>query len=139
MNVKEAYEYWLNDPYFDENIKKELREIAGDEKAVEERFYRELEFGTGGLRGIIGAGTNRMNIYTVRKATQGLADYILEQKGQEKGVAIAFDSRNMSPEFAGEAALCLNANGIKTYCFPLFVPHRNCPLRYEGLAVLPGS
>lgn len=138
MNVKEAYEYWLNDPYFDENIKKELREIAGDEKAVEERFYRELEFGTGGLRGIIGAGTNRMNIYTVRKATQGLADYILEQKGQEKGVAIAFDSRNMSPEFAGEAALCLNANGIKTYCFPSLRPTPELSFAVRKLGCIAG-
>lgn len=138
MNVKETYEFWMNDPYFNDDIKKELREIAGKEKEIEERFYRELEFGTGGLRGIIGAGTNRMNIYTVRKATQGLADYILEQKGQEKGAAIAFDSRNMSPEFAREAALCLNANGIKTYCFPSLRPTPELSFAVRKLGCIAG-
>lgn len=122
MDYREAYESWLNDDYFDEEIKRELREIAADEKEIEDRFYRELEFGTGGLRGVIGAGTNRMNIYTVRKATQGLANYIIRAKGQEKGVAIAYDSRRMSPEFAKEAALCLNSNGVKTYIFESLRP-----------------
>lgn len=107
MEAKKAYEFWLGDSYFDEKTKEELRCIAGDEKEIEERFYRDLEFGTGGLRGIIGAGTNRMNVYTVRKATQGLANFIIKENAQGKGVAIAFDSRNMSPEFAEEAALCL--------------------------------
>ncbi len=122
VDYREAYESWLKDDYFDEEIKRELREIAADEKEIEDRFYRELEFGTGGLRGVIGAGTNRMNIYTVRKATQGLANYIIKAKGQEKGVAIAYDSRRMSPEFAKEAALCLNSNGVKTYIFESLRP-----------------
>ena len=122
MDYRDAYENWLKDDYFDEKIKKELREIAADEKEIEDRFYRELEFGTGGLRGVIGAGTNRMNIYTVRKATQGLANYIIKSRGQEKGVAIAYDSRRMSPEFAKEAALCLNSNGVKTYIFESLRP-----------------
>lgn len=122
MDYKEKYESWLKDDYFDEKTKEELIQIAKDEKEIEDRFYRELEFGTGGLRGVIGAGTNRMNIYTVRKATQGLANYIIEQKGQDKGVAIAYDSRRMSPEFAKEAALCLNSNGIKTYIFDSLRP-----------------
>lgn len=122
MDYRDAYESWLKDDYFDGEIKKELREIAEDEKEIEDRFYRELEFGTGGLRGVIGAGTNRMNIYTVRKATQGLANYIIKARGQEKGVAIAYDSRRMSPEFAKEAALCLNSNGVKTYIFESLRP-----------------
>ena len=122
MGYREVYEEWLSDVYFDDATKAELRELQGNEKEIEDRFYRELEFGTGGLRGVIGAGTNRMNIYTVRKATQGLANYILACKGQDKGVAIAYDSRKMSPEFAEEAALCLNANGIKAYVFPSLRP-----------------
>ena len=117
MDYKELYNQWLDNPYFDEETKEELRGIANDEKEIEERFYMDLEFGTAGLRGVIGAGTNRMNIYTVRKATQGLANYIASVNGQAKGVAIAFDSRRMSPEFADEAALCLAANGIKAYVF----------------------
>ena len=122
MDAREIYEFWLTDSYFDEKTKEELRGIAEDEKEIEERFYKELEFGTGGLRGIIGAGTNRMNIYTVRKATQGLADFIIREQAQEKGVAIAYDSRNMSLEFAEEAALCLAANGIRAYIFPSLRP-----------------
>ena len=122
MNARKIYKFWLTDSYFDEQTKEELRSIAGDEKEIEERFYRDLEFGTGGLRGIIGAGTNRMNIYTVRKATQGLANFIMKEKAREKGVAIAYDSRNMSPEFAKEAALCLAANGIRAYIFPSLRP-----------------
>lgn len=122
MEAKKTYEFWLEDSYFDENTKEELRSIVDDANEIEERFYRDLEFGTGGLRGIIGAGTNRMNIYTVRKATQGLANFIIKENAQEKGVAIAFDSRNMSPEFAEEAALCLAANGIKAYIFPSLRP-----------------
>ena len=122
MNALEKYKFWLKDSYFDEKTKEELLAIAEDKNEIEERFYRDLEFGTGGLRGIIGAGTNRMNIYTVRKATQGLANYILNEKTQEKGVAIAFDSRNMSHEFAQEAALCLAANGIRAYIFPSLRP-----------------
>ena len=107
MGYREAYESWLNNPYFDEDTKQELRNIANDEKEMEDRFYMDLEFGTAGLRGVIGAGTNRMNVYTVRKATQGLSNYIIKVGAQAKGVAIAYDSRRMSPEFANEAALCL--------------------------------
>ena len=122
MNYKEQYDFWLSDAYFDEATKEELRSIAGNEKEIEDRFYKELEFGTGGLRGVIGAGTNRMNIYTVRKATQGLANYIIKQGGKDRGVAIAYDSRRMSPEFADEAALCLAANGIKAFVFDALRP-----------------
>lgn len=122
MNYKESYNFWLTDEYFDEATKNELRGIEGNENEIEDRFYKDLEFGTGGLRGVIGAGTNRMNIYTVRKATQGLANYIIKQNAKEKGVAIAYDSRRMSPQFADEAALCLNANGIKAYVFSSLRP-----------------
>ena len=122
MSYMEEYRFWLEDDYFDQNTKKELEAIGGNETEIEDRFYKELEFGTGGLRGVIGAGTNRMNIYTVRKATQGLANYIIKQGAQKKGVAIAYDSRFMSPEFADEAALCLAANGIKAYVFESLRP-----------------
>lgn len=122
MGYKELYNEWLENPYFDEATKAELKAIGDDEKEIEERFYMDLEFGTAGLRGIIGAGTNRMNIYTVRKATQGLANYIIQCGQQAKGVAIAYDSRRMSPEFADEAALCLAANGIKAYVFESLRP-----------------
>ena len=122
MNYMDEFKFWLEDDYFDQATKDELLAIRNDEKEVEDRFYKELEFGTGGLRGVIGAGTNRMNIYTVRKATQGLANYILKQGGAEKGVAISYDSRRMSPEFADEAALCLAANGIKAYVFESLRP-----------------
>ena len=122
MGYKEEYAFWLEDSYFDQETKDELLAIKDNETEIEDRFYKELEFGTGGLRGVIGAGTNRMNIYTVRKATQGLANYIKKQGGQEKGVAIAYDSRRMSPEFADEAALCLAANGIKAYVFDALRP-----------------
>ncbi|MBQ8663088.1 MAG: phospho-sugar mutase [Eubacterium sp.] len=122
MGYRELYESWLSNPYFDEDTKAELKAIADDDNEIKERFYMDLEFGTAGLRGIIGAGTNRMNIYTVRKATQGLANYILTQGKQNQGVAIAYDSRNMSIEFANEAALCLAANGIKAYVFESLRP-----------------
>ncbi|MCR5654665.1 MAG: phospho-sugar mutase [Lachnospiraceae bacterium] len=122
MSYKEVYESWLANPYFDEKTKEELRAIAGDEKEIEDRFYKDLEFGTAGLRGVIGAGTNRMNPYVVRKATQGLANYIIKQGKQSQGVAIAFDSRHFSPEFADEAGLCLAANGIKAYVFESLRP-----------------
>ena len=111
------YEEWLNNPIIDEESKKELLSIKDNEEEKEDRFYKDLEFGTAGLRGIIGIGTNRMNKYTVTKATQGLANYIIKQGGQERGVAIAYDCRIMSKEFSEETALCLNANGIKTYRF----------------------
>lgn len=122
MNYREEYNGWLENPYFDDETKEELQLIKNDEAEIQDRFYKNLEFGTGGLRGVIGAGTNRMNIYTVRKATQGLANFILMERGEDKGVAIAYDSRHMSAEFADEAALCLNANGIKTYIFDLLRP-----------------
>ena len=122
MDYKNIYQEWLENPYFDEATKAELRGIAQDENEIKERFYADLEFGTAGLRGIIGAGTNRMNVYTVRKATQGLANYITKVGQQSKGVAIAYDSRRMSPEFADEAALCLAANGIKAYVFESLRP-----------------
>lgn len=122
MEYKERYEEWLSNPYFDADTKAELEGIKDDENEIKERFYTDLEFGTAGLRGIIGAGTNRMNIYTVRKATQGLANYIKKSGKADQGVAIAFDSRRMSPEFADEAALCLAANGIKAYRFESLRP-----------------
>ena len=122
MNYQETYQEWLNNPYFDEATKEELKNIQDDDNEIKERFYSDLAFGTAGLRGIIGAGINRMNIYVVRKATQGLADYILEQGTDKKRVAIAFDSRHMSQEFADEAALCLAANGIKAYIFESLRP-----------------
>ena len=122
MDYRKAYEDWLSSPYIDEKTKEELRSIANDENEIKERFYTELSFGTAGLRGIIGAGINRMNMYTVRKATQGLANYILKAGGKDKGVAIAFDSRRMSPEFADDAALCLAANGIRAYVFESLRP-----------------
>lgn len=122
MDYKKLYEEWISNPYFDEETKAELKAIEQDENEIKERFYKELEFGTAGLRGVIGAGTNRMNIYTVRKTTQGLANYIAAVNGQEKGVAIAHDSRRMSPEFAKEAALCLSANGVKAYIFDSLRP-----------------
>ncbi|MBQ4242499.1 MAG: phospho-sugar mutase [Lachnospiraceae bacterium] len=122
MGYMENYNEWLEDPYFDEETKQELKGIAGDDKEIEERFYKELEFGTGGLRGVIGAGSNRMNVYTVRKASQGLANYVIKNGGQDKGVAIAYDCRFMSPEFADVTACCLAANGIKAYVFDALRP-----------------
>ena len=122
QDYMESYRFWRTDPYFDEETKAELASIAGDEKEIEDRFYRDLEFGTGGLRGVIGAGTNRMNVYTVRKATQGLANYIIQNGMQDRGVAISFDSRRFSPEFSMEAALCLAANGIHAYLFDALRP-----------------
>lgn len=122
MGYMERYQEWLGNDYFDEATKAELKGIAEDENEIKERFYTDLEFGTAGLRGVIGAGTNRMNIYTVRKATQGLANYIVNKGAQAQGVAIAYDSRRMSPEFAEEAALCLGANGIKAYVFDSLRP-----------------
>lgn len=121
-DYKKIYEEWLANPYFDQAARDELKAIADDENEIKERFYTELEFGTAGLRGVIGAGLNRMNIYTVRKATQGLANYILKVGGQDRGVAIAYDSRRMSPEFSDEAARCLAANGIKAYRFESLRP-----------------
>ena len=134
MDYREQFNFWLEDDYFDEETKKELLAIRNDDKEVEDRFYKELEFGTGGLRGVIGAGTNRMNLYTVRKATQGLANYILAQGTEDKGISIAYDSRRMSPEFADEAALCMAANGIKAYVFDALrpTPELSFSVRYLG-------
>lgn len=137
MNYREIYSFWTEDTYFDEGTKKELLSI-NDEKEIKDRFYKDLEFGTGGLRGVIGAGTNRMNIYTVRKATQGLANYILKENGQDMGVAIAYDSRNMSVEFSEEAALCLNANGIKTYVFDSLRPTPELSFAVRKLGCIAG-
>lgn len=117
MGYLEEYEKWMDSKFIDESTKNELKEIENNEKEIEDRFYKNLEFGTAGLRGVIGAGTNRMNKYTVSKATQGLANFIIKENGQEKGVAIAYDSRKMSKEFSEIAANCLNANGIKAYVF----------------------
>ena len=138
MGYKETYNEWLENPYFDEATKEELKAIANDENEIKERFYADLEFGTAGLRGIIGAGINRMNIYVVRKATQGLANYIIEQGGQDKGVAIAFDSRRMSPEFASEAACCLAANGIKAYIFESLRPTPELSFAVRELGCIAG-
>ncbi|MCR4588642.1 MAG: phospho-sugar mutase [Lachnospiraceae bacterium] len=122
MSYREMFDFWLNDSYFDEGTKQELLAIRNNEKEVEDRFYKELEFGTGGLRGVLGAGTNRMNIYTVRKATQGLANYILKNGGAGRSVAISCDNRRFSPEFADETARCLAANGIKAFVFESLRP-----------------
>ncbi len=138
MSYREQYEFWQKDDYFDEKTKEELKSIEGKEGEIEDRFYKDLDFGTGGLRGIIGAGTNRMNLYTVRKATQGLANYILKQGGGEKGVAIAYDSRRMSPEFADEAALCLAANKIKTYVFESLRPTPELSFAIRKLGCISG-
>lgn len=138
MSYMDSYRLWLESDYFDEDTKNELKAIANDEKEIEDRFYKGLQFGTGGLRGVIGAGENRMNIYTVRKATQGLANYIIEAKGQAQGVAIAYDSRIMSPEFARETALCLNANGIKTYLFPELRPTPELSFAVRHLGCIAG-
>ena len=137
-DYKAIYEEWLTNPYFDEETKEELKAISGDEKEIKERFYMDLEFGTAGLRGVIGAGINRMNVYTVRRATQGLADYILEQGGAEKGVAIAYDSRHMSPEFSDEAARTLAANGIKAYRFESLRPTPELSFAVRELGCIAG-
>ena len=135
---QEKYEKWLQDPVISEEDKQELKSIAGNEKEIEDRFYKDLEFGTAGLRGVIGIGTNRMNKYTVTKATQGLANYIIEKNGQERGVAIAYDSRRMSPEFSEQAALCLNANGIKTYRFESLRPTPELSFAVRELGCIAG-
>ncbi|MCT4596707.1 MAG: phospho-sugar mutase [Vallitalea sp.] len=140
MEYLKKYNSWLENDYFDEETQKELESIRHNEKEIEERFYKDLEFGTGGLRGIIGAGSNRMNIYTVRKATQGLANYILREgkEALEKGVAIAYDSRYMSPEFADEAALVLNANSIKAYVFESLRPTPELSFAVRELSAIAG-
>ncbi|SEM49400.1 phosphoglucomutase [Butyrivibrio sp. ob235] len=139
--VSKQLEYWLNDPYFDEDTKNELLAIRNDEKEVQDRFYQELEFGTGGLRGVIGAGTNRMNKYVVRKATQGLANYIKKNGGADgakRGVAISYDCRRFSPEFADETARCLAANGIKAYVFDELRPTPELSFALRKLGCIAG-
>lgn len=132
------YQEWLANPYFDEDTKAELKAIEHDENDIKERFYMDLEFGTAGLRGIIGAGINRMNIYVVRRATQGLANYIIAQGGAGRGVAIAYDSRRMSPEFADEAARTLAANGIKAYKFESLRPTPELSFAVRELGCIAG-
>lgn len=138
MSYRDTFQFWLEDDYFDAKTKEELLAIRNDEAEVEDRFFKDLEFGTGGLRGVIGAGTNRMNFYTVRKATQGLANYILKQKGAGKGCAIAYDSRRFSPEFAKEAALCLAANGIHAYLFDALRPTPELSFAVRKLGCIAG-
>ena len=138
MSYMDEYKFWLEDYYFDADTKAELKALEGNDKEIEDRFYKELEFGTGGLRGVIGAGTNRMNVYTVRKATQGLANYIIKMGGADKGVAIAYDSRFMSPEFADVAALCLAANGIKAYVFDELRPTPELSFALRTLGCISG-
>lgn len=138
MSYKDTFRFWLEDAYFDDETKQELLAVRNNEAEIEDRFYKELEFGTGGLRGVIGAGTNRMNFYTVRKATQGLANYILKQNGADKGCAIAYDSRRFSPEFAKEAALCLAANGIHAYLFDALRPTPELSFAVRKLGCIAG-
>ncbi len=138
MDYMKMYEEWTTDSFFSDEVRKELLAIKDDEKEIKERFYAELEFGTAGLRGIIGAGINRMNDYVVAKATQGLANYIIQKGGQKKGVAIAFDSRRCSPEFADVAALCLAANGIKAYRFESLRPTPELSFAVRHLGCIAG-
>ncbi|MBQ8326229.1 MAG: phospho-sugar mutase [Lachnospiraceae bacterium] len=138
MSYMDQYNFWRTNPYFDEATRAELESIKDNEKEIEDRFYRDLAFGTGGLRGVIGAGTNRMNLYTVRKATQGLANYIIKNNGQDKGIAVAYDSRFMSPEFADETALCMAANGIKAYVFDALRPTPELSFALRKLGCISG-
>ncbi len=138
MKYIEEYNKWLSDSYFDEATRKELVDLKDNDMEIRERFYKGLEFGTGGLRGILGAGINRMNIYTIRRATQGLANCIIEQKGESKGVAIAYDSRRMSPQFALQAALCLAANNIKAYLFDSLRPTPELSFAVRELGCIAG-
>jgi len=138
MDYLEKYKQWTKEKYFDEITRTELKNLSGNDTEIKDRFYKDLEFGTGGLRGVLGAGSNRMNLYTVRKATQGLANYILKQGGAKKGVAIAYDSRRMSPEFASDAAICLNANGIKSYVFENLRPTPELSFTVRELGCIAG-
>ena len=137
MDYREKYKLWCEDSYFDEDTKKELHSLT-EEEEIKDRFYKELEFGTGGLRGVIGAGSNRMNVYTVRKATQGLANFILQEKGAKKGVVIAYDSRRMSKEYAEETALCFCANEIQTYLFDSLRPTPELSFAVRELGAIAG-
>ncbi len=138
MGYMKRYEEWLTNPYFDEETRHELAELKGNEAEIKERFFKDLEFGTGGLRGILGAGVNRMNLYTVRRATQGLANTILKTGGESKGVTIAYDSRRMSPEFALDSALCLAANGIHAYLFESLRPTPELSFALRTLGCIAG-
>ncbi|MDF2872798.1 MAG: pgcA [Anaerocolumna sp.] len=138
MGYLEKYKQWTTDEYFDAQTRNELLALENNDGEIKDRFYKDLEFGTGGLRGVLGAGNNRMNLYTVRKATQGLANFIIKQGGQEKGVVIAYDSRRMSPEFAADAALCLNANGIKAYVFESLRPTPELSFALRELGCISG-
>lgn len=138
MGYMKRYEEWLTNPYFDEEIRHELAALKGNDSEIKERFYKNLEFGTGGLRGILGAGVNRMNLYTVRRATQGLANTILKEGGESRGVAIAHDSRRMSPEFALDSALCLAANGIHAYLFESLRPTPELSFALRTLGCIAG-
>lgn len=138
MDYLQKYKQWTTDSYFDEATRTELINLQDNNDEIKDRFYKDLEFGTGGLRGVLGAGSNRMNLYTVRKATQGLANYIVKQGGADKGVAIAYDSRRMSPEFANEAAVCLNANGIKAYVFESLRPTPELSFTVRELGCISG-
>ena len=135
---QEKYEKWCNNPIFDEETKRELEKIKDNEEEKKDSFYKDLEFGTAGLRGIVGVGTNRMNKYTVGKATQGLAEYIVKKSKQERGVAIAYDSRHMSTEFSELAALILNANGIKTFIFETLRPTPELSFAVRKLGCIAG-
>ena len=139
MSYREAYESWLSNPYFDEDTKEELRSIANDEKEIEDRFYMDLEFGTAGLRGVIGAGTNRMNVYTVRKATQGLANYIIKVGAQAKGVAIAYDSRRMSRNLQMKQLYVWQRTVSKHTFSRAFVRLRSCLMQSVTWDVQPES
>jgi len=138
MNYIEEYKKWMESSFIDEETKNELKNIENDEKEIQDRFYKNLEFGTAGLRGVIGAGTNRMNKYTVSKATQGLANFIIKENGQDRGVAISYDSRNMSKEFSEIAANCLNANGIKAYVFEELRPVPELSYAVRSLGCIAG-
>ena len=138
MEYLKKYEEWLNNPFFDAETKEELESIKGNDSEIKDRFYKDLEFGTAGLRGVVGIGTNRMNKYTVGKATQGLANYIIKNNGQSRGVAIAYDSRHMSTEFSTLAALILNANGIKTYLFESLRPTPELSFAVRELGCISG-
>jgi len=136
--VMNKYNFWCETPVFDEATKAELLALEGQEEEIYDRFYKDLEFGTGGLRGVLGAGTNRMNIYTVGRATQGLANYIKKEHGEHKGIAIAYDSRSMSPEFANVAARCMAANGIKAYVFDALRPTPELSFALRTLGCISG-
>lgn len=138
MEYINKYQEWIQNHYFDEETRNELLALKDNDNEIKERFYKDLEFGTGGLRGVLGAGVNRMNIYTVRRATQGLANYIIKQNGASRGVVIAYDSRRMSPEFALDTALCLNANGIKAYLFETLRPTPELSYALRELSAIAG-